>query len=270
MKVYISCDIEGTAALCDWNATMLGNIEHAAAAKEMTKETLACIEGCFEAGATEIYVKDAHDSARNMIFDEFPEGVKVLYGWSGHPDCMVSGIDGSFDAVLYIGWHAPAGNVENPLAHTMSASSYNYIKINDHFMSEYELHAMIAEGYGVPSVFLSGDTGICKIVRDMNENTKTAAVKEGLGGMVTALSSPSACKLIKEKTIEALKPENIGRCHITLPKHYKLEINYKKFANAYAKSFYPGAKLMDDKTTVVYDTESIEDFKVAMRFLSIG
>ena len=88
--------------------------------------------------------------------------------------------------------------------------------------------------------------------------------------MVTALSSPSACKLIKEKTIEALKPENIGRCHITLPKHYKLEINYKKFANAYAKSFYPGAKLMDDKTTVVYDTESLEDFKVAMRFLSIG
>lgn len=269
MKVYISCDIEGTAALCDWNATELGSCEHAQAAKEMTKETLACIQGCIEAGATEIYVKDSHDSARNLIFDEFPAGVRVIYGWSGHPDCMISGIDETFDAVLYVGWHAPAGSTANPLAHTMNNAAYNYIKLNGHLMSEYEMHAMIAAGYGVPSVFLSGDAGMCSIAEEINPNTVTAAVKEGLGGMITGLSSPSACALIKEKTKQALQPERLQRCQISLPAHYALEINYKEFKNAYRKSFYPGARLLGNQTSVLFETDSLEAFKVSMRFLSI-
>lgn len=269
MKVYISCDIEGTAAICNWNGTELGSGEHPQAALEMTKEVLACIEGCRAAGATEIYVKDSHDSGRNLIYDAFPEGVKLLYGWSGHPDCMISGLDESFDALLYVGWHAPGGTCGNPLAHTMNHEAYNYIKMNGHMMSEFEMHAMIAAGYGVPSVFLSGDAEICRIAEQLNPGMTTAAVKEGLGGMVTGLSSPSACALIRKKTEEALRKENLEACRIQLPERYCMEINYKEFKDAYRKSFYPGAVLMENRTSVLYDTDSLDSFKVSMRFLSI-
>lgn len=269
MKVYISCDIEGTAALCDWNATVLGNGEHAAAALEMTKETLACIEGCHAAGATEIYVKDAHDSGRNLIFDMFPEDVHVLYGWAGHPDSMVAGLDESFDALLYLGWHAPAGTVGNPLAHTMDNRAYRHISLNGHFLSEFEMHALFAAGYGVPSVFLSGDDCMCRLAQGFVPKLATAAVKEGLGGMSIGLSSPSACALIQKQARAALAPEHIGQCLMPVPEHFCLDICYTLFKDAYRKSFYPNAKLLADKFTVRYETDRLEDFKIALRFLLV-
>ena len=66
MKVYISVDIEGTAGIASWSATNLGDPEHRAAAQEMTLEAVAACQGALDAGATELYVKDAHDSGRNM------------------------------------------------------------------------------------------------------------------------------------------------------------------------------------------------------------
>ena len=62
MKVYISVDFEGIAGSTSWESTNLGHFEHTPLAREMTLEAVAACEGALAAGATEIYVKDAHDS----------------------------------------------------------------------------------------------------------------------------------------------------------------------------------------------------------------
>ena len=66
MKVYISVDIEGITGVTSWDETELNHPDHKAAALQMTREMLAACEGAIAAGATEILIKDAHDSARNM------------------------------------------------------------------------------------------------------------------------------------------------------------------------------------------------------------
>ena len=73
MKVYISADIEGVAGVTNWDETELYHRAHSAAAEQMTKEVLAACRGAIAAGADEIVVKDAHDSARNITFGEMPE-----------------------------------------------------------------------------------------------------------------------------------------------------------------------------------------------------
>ena len=63
-------------------------------------------------GATQIVVKDGHGDASNIDPLQMPDYVKLIRGKSGHPYNMMWGIDESFDGVLYIGYHAPAGNPE--------------------------------------------------------------------------------------------------------------------------------------------------------------
>ena len=67
MKVYISVDFEGVAGSTSWSSTNLGDLEHGPMAREMTLEAAAACRGALAAGATEIYIKDAHESGRNMI-----------------------------------------------------------------------------------------------------------------------------------------------------------------------------------------------------------
>ena len=78
MKVYISVDIEGITGVTNWDETEIDSPRHARAAEQMKKETLAAVQGAIDAGATEVWIKDAHDSGRNMWADGFPKEVRFI------------------------------------------------------------------------------------------------------------------------------------------------------------------------------------------------
>ncbi len=86
----------------------------------MTREAVAAIEGARAAGATEIWVKDAHDSGRNLITSMLPDDVTLIRAWAGHPLCMVQELDESFAARDDGGLPCAAGSEANSLAHTLS------------------------------------------------------------------------------------------------------------------------------------------------------
>ena len=74
MKLFISADIEGTAGIADWGETSPGNaLYDGYFAKQMTKEVNAACKGALEGGVSEILIKDAHDTARNLIPSELPD-----------------------------------------------------------------------------------------------------------------------------------------------------------------------------------------------------
>ena len=100
MKVYISADIEGCTFITDWKETEQGEEEYAQGRKIMTNEVVAACEGAIAAGATEIVIKDAHDSALNLIPYAFPEEATLIRGWTCTPESMVAGIDETFDAAV--------------------------------------------------------------------------------------------------------------------------------------------------------------------------
>ena len=132
MKIYISADMEGITGVTHWN-----EVEHNKPSQytqfqeRMTKEVLAACNGANDAGATEIWVKDAHYSGRNILSEYLPKNVKLIRGWSGHPYSMVQELDSSFDALMMVGYHSMAGQGGNPLAHTMSSSKLDSVFIND-------------------------------------------------------------------------------------------------------------------------------------------
>lgn len=180
MKVFISADMEGTAGIAHWDETERTHPDWAEYRELMTGEVVAACEGARAAGATEVLVKDAHDSARNLIADRLPDFARIVRGWSGHPDAMMFGLDASFHAAVYTGYHAKAGTEDNLLAHT-SNLRISRLLLNGEVASEFTMNALCAARYGVRSAFLSGDAGICADAEAFAPGIVTLPTLEGHG-----------------------------------------------------------------------------------------
>lgn len=265
MKIYISADIEGCCGVTSWNEADITHAEYASARAQMTAEVVAACEGALDAGAEEILVKDAHASGRNLIGSDLPREARLIRSWSGHPLSMVQELDASFDAALFVGYHARAGASGNPLAHTMTSSRIATMRINDRPISEFQLHALAASMFDVPVVFLSGDEDICAEVESVSPATGTMAVKRGVGSSTINLHPTEAIDGIRAGCREALA----GGVHATplvMPRNLVLEIDYKDQQLAYAKGFYPGGSQTGSRT-VRFETTDYFEILRALKFL---
>ncbi|MGZ5425397.1 MAG: M55 family metallopeptidase, partial [Candidatus Aminicenantales bacterium] len=118
LKVFISVDMEGISGLIAWDETSQGGPDYPLFRRLMTEEANAAIAGALDAGATEIVVRDGHDSARNILPDLLRPEARLIREWNS-PLSMMEGIDKTFDAVVFIGFHARAGTPNAVLKHTM-------------------------------------------------------------------------------------------------------------------------------------------------------
>lgn len=238
MKVYISVDIEGCAGITHWDEAEKGHADHAEFREQMTREAVAAIEGARSAGATEILVKDAHSSGRNLIAAMLPEDVRLVRSWMGHPLCMIQELDESFDAVMMIGYHSAAGSEENSLAHTLSLDAAE-IRINGRRASEYLVHALASSTLGVPTVFVSGDEGLMAEIAEVNPHVGRCAVKEGRGQSTVSMTPAAACKAIREGAAAALRSD-LKQSLLQVPDHIIVEIAYNNPVLAARHQWYPG------------------------------
>ncbi len=266
MKVYISADIEGITGIAHWHETEQSKPDdYKQYQEQMTKEVVAACEGALNAGATEILVKDAHGSGRNILADRLPEEVKLIRGWSGHPLCMVQELDESFDAIVFIGYHSRAGSDSNPLAHSMSLK-FDYINLNGVYASEFLLHTYAAALKDVPAVFVSGDEGLCWDVSALNERIQTLAVNSGIGDSTLSIHPHTALRKLREGVERALRG-NLNLCRIMLPKHFSMELRYRNHQHAYHASHYPGATRAGTHT-VAFETDDY--FEILRMLLFVG
>ena len=261
MKIFLSADIEGVTGTTHWDETEKGKADYDEFREQMTAEVAAACRGAIEAGATEIWVKDAHDSARNLIASRLPQAVKLVRGWSGHPYLMMDSLDATFAAVMMLGYHSPAGSPASPLSHTMTGSTVS-VKINDRFASEFLINAYTSGLVKVPVVFVTGDIGLCDEARTLIPAIRSVAVKQGIGNATINIHPQLAVDEIRKGAYQALKGDP-AQCQVPVPKKFQVEIQYKDHAKAYGSSFFPGARLKD-ATTIQYDSE---DYFAVLTFL---
>lgn len=252
MKLYISADMEGVAGITHWDEATKSEPVYQEFREQMTREVVAACEGAYAAGATEIVVKDAHWTGRNLISFELPEGVKLIRGWSGHPFSMVQELDTSFHAALMVGYHAAGGSDTNPLAHTIT-SAVTTIRINGVLASEFLINTYAAALVGVPVVFVSGDQGLCQEVKGLNDQIETVASSQGVGDSTISISPLLAVKEIRNGVQRALG-RDVSACQIQLPAHFRVEIGYRDHQKAFRASFYPGVTQLDPHT-VAFETD---------------
>ncbi len=127
LRVFISVDMEGVSGVIHWDDVSETGRDYGLFRRLMTEETNAAIEGALAAGATDILVRDGHDTGRNILPDLLRPEARLIRDWSGGPLSMMEGIDKTFDAVVFIGYHARAGTPDAVLKHTMSLSIFDIV-----------------------------------------------------------------------------------------------------------------------------------------------
>lgn len=264
MKVFISADIEGTALTTIWDEcypqTKPGS--SAAAGRQMTLEVAAACEGAIAAGATEIVVKDAHSKGTNLDPNLLPGCVRIVRGNSGSPWSMVYGIDESFDAAMFVGYHSAAGRCGNPLSHTETTATV-WVKLNGVKCSEFRLYSWACALAKVPTVFLAGDQMLIDDSRDIHPKLHSVAVKDGMGGATISLQPQTACNRIRAEAEKALRqPLSDALC--TLPQEFTLEICYKEVKQAVTMSHFPGFIQVDDNTIRMHTRDYWEVLRAVM------
>lgn len=230
----------------------------------MTNELVAACEGARAAGAKEVVVKDAHQTGRNILVADLPSYVRILRAWSGHPYAMMEGLEEGFDAALYTGYHSGAGSNANPLAHSFRGSVAR-LKLNEEMASEFTINALCASRLGVPSVFLSGDAGICREARTMVPGIATLAVSEGRGPATLSMAPRRAVAEIREGVETALKTIDRG-CVLPMPVGFTLDILFTDPTSACKAAWYPGAELIGPCETRFASDDYFEILR-AIRFM---
>src|SRR3954452_18068710 len=137
LKVYISADMEGITGVASADQLSPAGFEYSKAREWMTAEVLAAIQGAREAGATEFVVSDSHGNGQSLLLEKFPTDVPVTVVRSfPRPLGMMEGIDSSFAAVIFIGYHAATTSTTGVRAHTMSSALLTRIAVTAVAQSE--------------------------------------------------------------------------------------------------------------------------------------
>ena len=261
-KLFISADLEGVSGVSSWEETRFGGQGYDAACRQLTREVAAACHAAQELGYT-VLVKDGHEDARNIDPTGLPRGVLLHRGWQNEPAAMMCGLDPSYDAAIYIGYHAPEGCDGSPLAHTIEHPLYAWMKLDGELASEFSMNALWAAALGVPSVFLSGDRYICDAAAALCPGIGTYAAKDCTGSAVWGPHPDEVVEGIYAGVLAALaKPHDI----VPLKDSYTLEICFREHRMARRASWYPGA-VRTGAYTVAYTAKDPIELMTARSFL---
>ncbi len=271
LKVYISADLEGVSGGVSRMQFGSDGQEWERFRRIMTEEVNAAAGAAFAAGATEVVVSDSHGTGHNLVVEDLHPDVELIRSWPRRL-IMMEGIDETFDAAIFIGYHASEGTPEAIAAHTMSGGQIFDLRINGISVPEGGFNAAIAGHFGVPVVMVSGDQNAAGELRELVGDVEEAVVKVALGNRAARTMHPSRSNaIIAESTTAALN--RLGDFQPYTPWEdsgsragaVTLEIVFKSETDAEILSYLAEVERVDG-STIRYEADSILD---ASGFLAV-
>jgi len=264
-RIYISADMEGIGGVVTGEQLGPTGFEYTRFREFMTDEVLAAIGAARDAGATEFVVSDSHGNFQNLLVEKFPKDVSIVRG-GPRPLSMMQGIDDSFDAVLFIGYHSGTTNPSGVRAHTISSARLADIRINGVSTSEAGINAAVAGHFRVPVVMISGDeAAVAEATKNIGD-IEGAVVKESYGFHSAKTLTPEASReKIRDAVTRALK--NLGRFRpMRVQTPVSLEIRFKNYRPAEVLSWLPNVERVDAHSIRFVGKDMIE----VARFLAFA
>jgi len=247
LKIYISVDMEGVAGVVTGDQLGPKGFEYERFRKFTTNEVLAAIHAAKAAGATEILVSDSHGNGENLLFDEFPSDVRTIRSWPRRLG-MMAGIDETFDAAIFIGYHASTSNLRGTRAHTFSSGKLTRVALNGSPVSESVYNAALAGHFNVPVVMISGDDALYEEIRPVLGDFEFAETQKSLSFHSANVMTPEAsCKLIAAKVKSALARLDDFKPYI-LKTPVALEVSFKNYRPVQVLSYLSIVERIDSHT----------------------
>jgi len=241
MRLYISCDMEGVAGVTSWEQVdaRKPHHEYTIYRRYYTQEVRAAIDGARDAGANDILVNDAHGPMRNLLFDELPDDIRVIFG-NRKPYSMVQDIEASFNGAFFVGYHGAIGDANAVLCHTYTPSVIYDAYLNGVRCSEATLNAGLLGYYGVPLLLVTGDRTTVEGTRRQMPWVRGAIIKESIGNFAADTISPIAAqRLIRDTARDAIANASTAKPLVFAPP-ISLDIQLYKTEQADIVEMIPG------------------------------
>ena len=159
-RLFISVDMEGIGGIGTPAMTSANGKDYATGRELMTAEVNAVVEAIFARGPAEVLVNDSHGDMQNLLHTRLDPRVQYIQG-AIKPYGMTQGLDSTFDAVIFLGYHAMARTEDGFLAHTCSCTVQG-LWINGTEVGEGGLNAYLAGSLGVPVIVAAGDSSFTR------------------------------------------------------------------------------------------------------------
>src|SRR5256884_4374280 len=189
MKVFVAVDMEGVSGVTDPEDVLPAGSEYQTCRRYMTGDANGAIGGAYDAGAEAVLVNDSHWIMRNLLVHDLDKRAKVIKGFH-KPLCMLQGLDDSYGAAVFVGYHSCAGTEGGVLNHTMLGKEVQNIFLNGEATGETRLNAGLAGHYGVPVALVAGDVAVCAEAKRVLPWVETVAVKDGIVKNTAILENP--------------------------------------------------------------------------------
>lgn len=266
-KVYISVDLEGVAGVVASTQTSAGGQNYEWARRQMIAETNAAIEGAFAGGATEVLVNDSHGPQTNLRADEIDRRAMLITG-QPKPLGMTQGLDSTFDAAVYIGYHAPGSTANAVHGHTFSGA-LKVVRLNGKEVGEYGLNAMVAGYWGVPVVFISGDRAAVEMAQDFIPGVDGLVVKEGIGFYAAKTMHPLEARERIAAGVRAALVKRIARRPVSLGNPITLDVELDALPHADQVALVPGIR-RDGRTVSYTSSDPLTIYRVARVIMALS
>jgi D-amino peptidase len=211
LRVYISVDMEGISGINGDNQTTATGSEYGRARKLMAEDANAAIRGAFAGGATDVLVNDSHGGQRNLLPEDLdPRARLISHSFKRHG--MMEGLDSTFDAVIFVGYHAKAGTPRGLFAHTGSGVLRD-LQVNGRSVGEGGMNALLADWYGVPVVAITGDDVAIEQQREMTPEVRGVVVKRAINTRAVELRPLAEAR----RDIESAVRDGVSSARRTAP-----------------------------------------------------
>jgi D-amino peptidase len=243
-KIFISVDMEGITGVVQPAQLGPGGFEYDKAREWMTAEVNAAIAGIRESGAADIVVCDSHGNGQSVLIDKLPEDVRIVRGFP-RPLEMMQGIDDTFAAAVFIGYHGSEWTTGAVRGHTISSARLLGIKLNGAEVSEGIYNAALAGQFGVPVAFVSGDRLAVAQLQQVAPSAEGAIVKEPYGYHSAMTVTPARGQaMIRDGLKRAMaKLGSLQPYRVRTP--IDLEVGFKLTIDAERAAFVPGLARSD-------------------------
>jgi D-amino peptidase len=243
-KVFISVDMEGISGVVQPAQLGPDGFEYQRAREWMTAEVNAAISGIRESGPAEVVVCDSHGNGQSVLIDRLPDDVRLVRGFP-RPLEMMQGIDDSFAAAVFIGYHGSEWTAGAVRSHTISSARLLGVRLNGQEVSEGLYNAALAGEFGVPVAFISGDRLAVAQMQKVIPTIEGAAVKEPYGYHSAMSVTPARGQaMIREGVARAMTKLGALRPYrVATP--IELEVGFKFTIDAERAAFVPGLTRSD-------------------------
>jgi len=243
-KIFISVDMEGISGVVQPAQLGPGGFEYQSAREWMTGEVNAAIAGIRDAGSAEIVVCDSHGNGQNVLIDKLPEDVRIVRGFP-RPLEMMQGIDESFTAAVFIGYHGSEWATGAVRSHTISSARLLGVKLNGMEVSEGIFNAALAGQFGVPVAVVSGDRLAVTQLQQVAPSAEGAVVKEPYGYHSAMTVTPARGQaIIRDAAKRAMaRLGSLQPYRVSAP--IALEVGFKLTIDAERAAFVPGLSRSD-------------------------